>query len=416
MTRLLTPATVAWILYDLGGTIYMIVVASRYGLFWVKERAGTGAAAEMYFMAAMTASVVLSAAAQLLLSPVSDAIGKRRVFVGVFTLLACAALAWMPQAGTLATALAWLGLANFGAATAAVFYNVMLADVADEGQREKVSGLGIGLGYFGTPLGLLLGAAFVTPNDYGPVFLPTAVVLLALTCPLLIFARERPPERAVAVGTALRETLASLRRCAVDVWRDRRLRLFLLAYFLALDAQSTVTFTMAVYARDVVGLTETVRQLGPLKLDNVSLIILVSALAAIVAGVAWGWLAARFGNARAIAAVMLTWLLGITLAAATPWAWLFWVAGCLMGAGYAGVWTVGRSYLLELCPPGERAQVFTLFGLAGRVSAMVGPLLWAAAVWLASGLGVAKYRVGLLVLMALMAGALALLRRVPAAR
>ena len=87
-----------------------------------------------------------------------------------------------------------------------------------------------------------------------------------------------------------------------------------------------------------------------------------------------------------------------------------------MGAGYAGVWTVGRSYLLELCPPSERAQVFTLFGLAGRVSAMVGPLLWATAVWLAAGLGTTKYRIGLLVLLALMAGALALLRRVPAAR
>jgi UMF1 family MFS transporter len=370
----------------------------------------------VYFMVAMTASVVLSAAAQLLLSPVSDATGKRRVFVGAFTLLACAGLAWMPQAGTLTAALAWLALANFGAASAAVFYNVMLADVADEGDREKVSGLGIGLGYFGTPLGLLLGAAFIKPNDYGPVFLPTAVVLLALTCPLMIFARERPPERVVAVKTALSETLASLRRTAADVWRDRRLRLFLLAYFLALDAQSTVTLTMAVYARDVVGLTETMRQFGPLKLDNVSLIILVSALVAIVAGVAWGWLAARFGNGRTILGVIVTWLLGLVLAAATPWMWLFWVAGCLMGAGYAGVWTVGRSYLLELCPPGERAQVFTLFGLAGRVSAMVGPLLWAAAIWLTTGLGAAKYRVGLLVLLALMTGALALLRRVPAAK
>ncbi len=408
MSRLLTPAALAWILYDLGGTIYAIVVTSRYGLFWVKERGGSDAE----FMVAMSCAVALSAIAQLLLSPVSDAAGKRRVFVGGFTLLACAALAWMPNAGSLEAGLAWLALANLGAASAAVFYHVMLADVAEEGWREKLSGLAIGLGYLGTPVGLLMGAWLVREGDYGPVFLPTAAAFFGLSVPLLVFTRERPPAQAVSVGRALRDSLASLRATARDVWRNHRLRLFLLAYFLALDAQSTVTYTMALYARDVVGLTETVRQFGPLKLDNVSLIILVSALAAIVAGVAWGWIAARIGNARTAIAIVGVWLVALALAAVTPWQWLFWVAGCLMGAGYAGLWTVGRTYLLELCPARERTQAFAIFGLAGKVSAVAGPLLWAGAVWAASALGPAKYRVGLLALIALMAGALGLLRRI----
>ncbi len=410
MTTLITPASLAWILYDLGGTIYMIIVASRYGLFWVKERGGSEAA----FMIAMTASVALSAVAQLLLSPLSDATGKRRVFVGALTLLGAAALALAPGAGSLAGALAWLALANFGAATAAVFYHVMLADVADEGDREKLSGLAIGLGYLGTPIGLLMGAWFVSGGSYGPVFLPTAVAFFALSVPLLLCARERPPERVVAAREALRETLASLRRTAADLWRHPPMRLFLVAYFLAVDAQSTVTYTMALYARDVAGLTEAVRQIGPLKLDNVSLIILVAALVAIVAGIAWGWIAARIGNRRAIIAVCIVWAGALALAAATPWPWLFWIVAGLMGVGYAGVWTVGRTFLLELCPAHERTQVFAFFNLAGKVSAIVGPLLWAAAVWATAALGPAKYRVGLLVLLALMTAALALLRRIPA--
>lgn len=407
MIRLLTPAALAWVLYDLGGTIYAVVVTSRYGLFWVKERGGS----EAEFMVAMSCAVALSAVAQLLLSPVSDATGKRRVFVGGFTLLSCAALAWMPNAGSLEAGLAWMALANLGAASAAVFYHVMLADVADEGWREKLSGLAIGLGYLGTPLGLLMGAWFVREGDYGPVFLPAAAAFFGLSVPLLLAAGEKPPARAVGVGRALRESLASLRATVRNAWGNRRLRVFLLACFLAQDAQCTVTYTMALYARDVVGLTETVRQFGPLKLDNVSLIILVSALAAVVTGVAWGWIAARIGNARAAIAIVGVWLVALALAAVTPWPWLFWVAGGLMGAGYAGLWTVGRTYLLELCPAGERTQVFAIFGLAGKVSAVVGPLLWAGTVWAAATLGPARYRVGLLALIALMVGALALLRR-----
>jgi len=56
---------------------------------------------------------------------------------------------------------------------------------------------------------------------------------------------------------------------------------------------------------------------------------------------------------------------------------LFWFTGPLFGLGFGGIWTVSRAYVLELCHPEERAQMFAFYGFVTRSSAILGPFIWA---------------------------------------
>ena len=54
----------------------------------------------------------------------------------------------------------------------------------------------------------------------------------------------------------------------------------------------------------------------------------------------------------------------------------FLAAGALLGAGLGGVGVVDRLMLLRLTPPEQVGEMFGLYGLIGKFSAVVGPVLY----------------------------------------
>jgi len=59
----------------------------------------------------------------------------------------------------------------------------------------------------------------------------------------------------------------------------------------------------------------------------------------------------------------------------------FWVLGLGLGVFLGPAQAAGRSFMARLAPPEERAEMFGLFALSGKVTAFLGPaaLAWATA-------------------------------------
>jgi UMF1 family MFS transporter len=78
--------------------------------------------------------------------------------------------------------------------------------------------------------------------------------------------------------------------------------------------------------------------------------------------------------------------------------------GVLLGAGLGGVWTSDRVFMLRLSPPEKIGEFFGLYGLAGKFSAVTGPILYGVLVstLLDAGWGDAAYQVGILSFLILM--------------
>jgi len=92
----------------------------------------------------------------------------------------------------------------------------------------------------------------------------------------------------------------------------------------------------------------------------------------------------------------------------------FWLVGPLAGIGMGGVWVAGRTMVVELAPAEKVGEFFGLYGLCGKLSSIVGPLIWGITVESFYWLDTQKYRLAIFVLLLFLLAGLMLLRQVPA--
>ena len=146
-------------------------------------------------------------------------------------------------------------------------------------------------------------------------------------------------------------------------------------------------------------------------------VLLVLTVVAVFASFGWGILADRWGPRRTLFAVLATWAIGLVMITGFLAPIPFLVAGALLGAGLGGVGVVDRLMLLRLTPPERVGEMFGLYGLVGKFSAVVGPLVYGIIV--ATLLPVLErdaYRVAIGSLFVLLLVGIWLLRRVPEGR
>jgi MFS transporter, UMF1 family len=55
----------------------------------------------------------------------------------------------------------------------------------------------------------------------------------------------------------------------------------------------------------------------------------------------------------------------------------FLAAAFLLGACLGGTWSADRPLMLQLAPPHRLGELYGVYAMVGRFSAVLGPLLWA---------------------------------------
>ena len=104
---------------------------------------------------------------------------------------ACTAL--LGQSQSMILPLILFAIANFAYQSAEVFYNALLPQVSTAENRGIVSGFGVGIGYIGSILTIILLAPLATAEgaDESATFLPTAILYIVISLPLFFAIRER---------------------------------------------------------------------------------------------------------------------------------------------------------------------------------------------------------------------------------
>jgi UMF1 family MFS transporter len=401
---------VAWALYDLANTIYSYAIVSYAMGLWITHESRLGAAdGQFWFGIANAASVGLNALVSPVLGAMSDRGGRRLPYLLFFTaqtIIATAAIGLLSGGGSFLSflGLALFTLANFSYQAALIYYDATLPVVSKPSSRGRVSGIGVAVGYVGTILIALL--ILVTDSRATSLTFFMAAGLFALfAIPIFLVVRE--PKRsdyrfsvadAVASWSQLRETVAHAREV------PGMLR-FLVARFVYTDPVNTVIVIMSVFAVQAIGMTE----------GQVNVLLLGLTVAAVVASFGWGFLVERIGPKRTLMYVLGTWCVGLVIAGAILEFPTFVIAGILLGSGLGGVWTSDRVFMIRLSPPERIGEFFGLYGLAGKFSAVTGPILYGTivSVLLDAGWGKAAYQVGILSFLGLMVLGILLLRGVP---
>jgi len=179
---------------------------------------------------------------------------------------------------------------------------------------------------------------------------------------------------------------------------------FLVARFFYTDPVNTVIVVMTVFATNAIGLTK----------GEANLVLLLLTVVAVIASFGWGQAVERFGPKRTLLVVLGSWIVGLLIVGSVLSLPTFIVGGILLGSGLGGVWTSDRVFMLRLSPPDKVGEFFGLYGLAGKFSAVTGPVLYGATVaLLLPSLEKGAYQVGIFTFLILMAVGIFLLLGVP---
>lgn len=367
----------SWVLYDLANVVYSMNIASTFLAIWVVNVMG---GVDKDFAWATSASQAMIFMTAPFLGALTDQAPRRVPFLAVSTLICVGFTALLGTWG-LGLSLVFFVLANFAYQAGIQFYDALLPDVSTPENVGRVGGVGIGMGYVGSFIGVGIATVILRgvehlPHDvqsarYTLVFRITAALFLLFSLPAFFFIRERARAAKrfawAAVGAAARQVAGTVRESR----RYPGLLRFLIGRACYTDAVNTVITMMGVYVTNEVGFTAA----------QVSIVMLSAiACAAVGAIFFWGRIVDRIGPKRSLDIVLGLWTVVFVWVAIVGFLHLtglvFWPAACLAGIALGGTWVADRPYMLRLTPPARVGEFYGLYGMVGRFSAITGPFIW----------------------------------------
>jgi len=371
-----------WALYDWGNSAFATtVMAGFFPAFYsfLSTDLSTGDS-QFWFNITLAGSSIVVAVSAPILGAIADRGGNRKKFLATFALLGVvmtASMAWV-NAGEWQLGLMFYALGTIGFSGANVFYDSMLVDVAEEREFDMVSAFGYGMGYIGG--GLLFVVNVLMINDpqmfwmadrteaVQVSFISVGIWWAAFTIPLLLAVRETPTYHKASAAQAVREGMAQLVGTFREVRQLRVLLVFLVGYWLYIDAVNTVIKTAVFFGDRVLSLPSA----------DLMKALLVTQFVAFPAALAFGWLGQRIGPRRAILIGLGVYVLALFYA----WRWLtdsgdFYLLAISIGLVQGGVQSLSRSLYARLIPVSKTAEFFGFFNMVGKFAAILGPLLMA---------------------------------------
>lgn len=362
----------AWAFYDWANSAWATtVLVGMFPIFFNQYWASALAPEQRTFYLG-TVGNSLPALLVMLLAPtlglLADRRGIRKHLLILTTLIgagATAALFWVPQ-GQWLPALMLFALSGIGFFAGLGLYDSLLVQVAQHGQRHRVSAMGYALGYLGGGVLFLVNVLMVLhPAWFGLqdaaqatrwAFLSVAVWWLLFAVPLFLFVPESPPLADAEFGWQ------ALRRLYAQIRDDRTVLLFLLAYWLYIDGVGTVA-NMAVDFGLKLGLPASALIQALLIVQFVSF----------PAALGFGWLAGRIGERRGILLALAVYC-GIAVGALFMRSQLhFFAMAVAVGLVQGGVQALSRSYYAQLIPRAQAGEYYGFYNMVGKFAAILGP-------------------------------------------
>ena len=359
----------AWCFFDFANSAYAaVIIATVFSVYFANVIVGneTGRGDQVWGWA-ISASMALVALTSPVLGAVADRAGVRKRMLLGFTALCILCVALF---GTIRPGMIWWGftlavLANVGFEGGLVYYNAYLPDIAPAQQRGYVSGLGYGIGYAGSALGLLIVLPLVNARLWGATWLAVALFFVVFSIPLF---RTMPPDvrSDVPAWRAAIDGVANFRRILRDALGVRDLRRFLLALFFYIDGVETTVYFASIYAATTLHFTA----------GELILMFLAVQLAALVGAILLARPIDRWGPKRVIDLSLVIWVAVAVATALTHGKAVFLGIAVIAGTQLGTVQAASRALMASLIPRGKEAEMFGFYAVVGKSSAILGPIVF----------------------------------------
>lgn len=367
----LTPAERSWVLYDVGNSAFTLLIATIIPIYFnfLAEEAGLSNVQYLaYWGYAASAATLLVAVLGPVFGTLADTQGYKKpiflLFLGV-GLIGCIALGFAAH---------WLWfllifvVARVGYSGSLIFYDSMLSDITDADRMDHVSSQGYAWGYIGSCipfagcLALVLGSGALglsMVTAMGLSFGITALWWLGFTLPLL--RRYEQKHFVERQPHAIRESFARLGRTLASVRQEKKIFLFLLAFFFYIDGVYTI-IDMATAYGEALGLDST----------GLLLALLLTQVVAFPFAILFGRLARKFSGDQLIPLCILAYFGIAVFAMFLRTQAQFWMLAVLVGMFQGGIQALSRSYFARIIPSSQSGEYFGLLDICGKGASFMG--------------------------------------------
>ncbi|SFH38368.1 MFS transporter, UMF1 family [Nitrosospira sp. Nsp14] len=378
----------SWAMFDFANSGYTtVVITAIFNAYFVGVVTNNEDWGTFAWTASLGVSYALIIVAAPLLGAYADAYAakKRLLLLTTVGCVSFTALLYFIGPGDLGLAILLIILSNFFFGCGENLIAAFLPELAQSRALGKVSGWGWSLGYIGGLVSLGVSLAYVTwaqnigmrADQFVPVTMLITAVIFAVACiPTFLFLKERAlPQPHLFGGSALREAVARLAGTLHQVREFRDLLRFLACLVFYQAGIQTVITLAAIYAQQVMHFDTG---------DTMFLVLVVNVTAS-VGALAFGSVQDRIGHIPTIALTLCGWLLMVLLAWSAESRSTFWLAANVAGLCLGASQSAGRALVGFFSPSARRAEFFGLWGLAVKLSSIVGPITYGAVSWISSG-------------------------------
>lgn len=308
----------------------------------------------------LSLATIVTQVAVVFLVPLIGSLGDSRrissplcVSFAILGSLATAFLFFVPQGGEL-LALSLFVLASIAYFVSIALYDGLLSHVSDPKESDRVSLFGYGFGYLGGGIALLLSILILKrdPSLFPFVFLGVGIWWALFSIPLW-----RVKQREVERKVSLKETIMFLAK-------QKRIVLFLLGYWLYIDAINTIIRFAVDFGVSI-----------DLPKESVLTALLLTQFIGFPAVYGVLKISESLGAVKTILLGLSVYTLMSTLAFFLEHVWQFYALALSIGCVQGGVQALSRSTYSNMIPPEESGVAFAVFNVVGRLGCLIGPMI-----------------------------------------
>lgn len=363
----------SWYLYDFGNSAYAsVVLLAVYSAYFQGKVVGGAEGTRLWGLSVGIAMLVVAIMSPIL-GAIADFSGSKKKFLLVFTVMAClfTATLFFAVPGAVALGMGLFILAEIGYRAAQVFYNGLLPEIARPEDLGRVSGYGWAIGTAGgvicllliLPLVVVVGGTFVVRLS----LVITAIFFAIFAAPLFLWLRERAQPQPLPEGeNYLSIAFKRLWKTIKTAGQFREFVKFMIAFLFYNDGIIMALNFAAIIGAVLFGMTQ----------EQLIIFMIIVQLTNVAGAYVFGLLVDRIGGKRSLVIALLMMLAIVVAIYLNRSLTGYFVIGAFAGVAMAGAQSVSRTMVAIFAPPGQSAEFYGFFSMAGRTSSWIGPAVY----------------------------------------
>ena len=389
----LTPEENSWVLYDVGNSAFTMLACSLIPI-WFKSLAignGPGQISSDNATGMWALAIAIVTVAVALLGPfvgaIADHKGTRKIIFTTSVAGGCTLCILTGFATGWIIFLVLFILAKIFYQASLTVYDSMLVDVTSEERADQVSSYGYAWGYIGSCIPFLVALIFYVlgPDMLGVVsgsvskivgFSVTAIWWFLVTIPLIRnYKQKNYVEGRIKVGATFKKIFATLKEIAT---KDRKVLLFLVAFFLYIDGVGTIIDNCINIGTD-------------LGLNTVGQVVFLLATQVVAFGgsLVFARLSTKYDTVTLIKVCIVGYtavcLYALFIHTIIDFGILAFMVGCFQGS----IQSLSRSYYSKIIPAENSGEYFGLYDIFAKGASFLGSVVIAAVKFLGGTINIA---------------------------